>query len=158
MDKKEEPKPKPNLEFDVGKFFRILTQQAALEKPKTISEKSKKMFRDEWLTILFGERFTGWFFGIKRILTILFVPLLFLVVLGWLGFCAYFLWWGAFHRAEFGLSDNVLVAMITSTTATVIGLFHYAARWMFAVNPTEGAEPHTQTITTETTVTDSTEK
>ena len=32
----------------------------------------------------------------------------------------------------FYLSDNVLIALITSTTVNVIGIFVIAARWLFA--------------------------
>ena len=31
----------------------------------------------------------------------------------------------------FSLSDNVLIAFITSTTATVIGIFYIVAKWLF---------------------------
>ncbi|MBV7434523.1 hypothetical protein KRX19_05725 [Cardiobacteriaceae bacterium TAE3-ERU3] len=42
-----------------------------------------------------------------------------------------------FHALDFGwltwfkLSDNVLIVLLTTTTATVLGLFAIAARWLF---------------------------
>ena len=38
-----------------------------------------------------------------------------------------FHWWG------FSLSDKVVMTYITSTTVSVLGLFHIAARWLFSV-------------------------
>lgn len=72
---------------------------------------------------------------IKNALTFSFVPILFLLVLSWLVFVAFCVlsaaygWWG------FSLSPNVLIALITSTTATVIGLFHYVAKWLYHLPP-----------------------
>lgn len=119
---------------------KIIAELSQIDKPEA-SSKTKKFLRDELLTLLFGDRFTGWFLGLKRIFTILFVPLLYFQMLVWLAFVAYFMWQAAFHSDTFKLSDNVLIAMITSTTATVIGLFHYAAKWMFEVEHKQTDSP-----------------
>src|SRR6266536_1899519 len=37
-----------------------------------------------------------------------------------------------FHLFGFALSDKVIITYITSTTLSVFGLFHIAARWLFA--------------------------
>lgn len=36
-----------------------------------------------------------------------------------------------FHLWGFALSDKVMITYITSTTVSVLGLFHIAARWLF---------------------------
>jgi len=38
----------------------------------------------------------------------------------------------AFNLARFELSDKVMITYITSTTVSVLGLFHIAARWLFS--------------------------
>ncbi|HXL79381.1 MAG TPA: hypothetical protein VN951_00780 [Pyrinomonadaceae bacterium] len=37
-----------------------------------------------------------------------------------------------YHYRDFNLSDSVIIAYITSTTVSVLGLFHIAARWLFS--------------------------
>lgn len=99
--------------------------------PPNVSRFTNWLFKNEVLALLFGEKFQGWFQGVRQVFTILFVPALFVVTLFWLGFIGYLIWWAAFHKELFGLSDAVLIALITTTTATVLGLFHYANRWLF---------------------------
>jgi len=38
-------------------------------------------------------------------------------------------------RFQFALSDKVLIAFITSTTASVIGIFYVVAKWLFPAPP-----------------------
>jgi hypothetical protein len=40
-----------------------------------------------------------------------------------------------FHLWGFVLSDKVMITYITSTTVSVLGLFHIAARWLFYRKP-----------------------
>lgn len=42
------------------------------------------------------------------------------------------------HYLRFKLSDTVMVAFITSTTATVLGLYGIAAYWLYGKRPTAG--------------------
>lgn len=58
-----------------------------------------------------------------------YTPYLFYMTVGWLGFVAALVTLNAFGLAN--LSDAVLVALITTTTANVIGMFLVAARWLF---------------------------
>lgn len=45
-----------------------------------------------------------------------------------------------FHHIQFKLSDTVIVAFITSTTATVLGLYGIAAYWLYG-KPKKPEEP-----------------
>jgi hypothetical protein len=47
----------------------------------------------------------------------------------WLGFIAIFLWWAGKKWLE--VSEAVLIALITTTTLNVLGLFYIVARWLF---------------------------
>ena len=134
-DTKEDDKP----EILLGDFESVIAETAK-SNPPDVTGLTNWLFKNEVLVFLFGERFQGWFEGFRRIFTILFVPVLFLLVLLWIAFVAYFLWRAAFYRESFGLSDNVLIAMITSTTATIIGLFHYANRWLFQIRSDDPSE------------------
>jgi len=63
-----------------------------------------------------------------------FALLLFGLTLGWLGFIGWVVWlsglgW-AFKR-PFLLSDPVLIALITTTTLNVLGLFYGVTQWLF---------------------------
>ena len=49
--------------------------------------------------------------------------------------------WSGFEYIKFHLSDTVAVAFITSTTATVLGLYGIAAYWLFGKPKKEEAEP-----------------
>ena len=62
-----------------------------------------------------------------------YIPKLFWLTVGWLAFVVGIVWRVAADR-EFYLSDNILIALITSTTVNVIGIFVIAARWLFPHN------------------------
>lgn len=57
---------------------------------------------------------------------------LFVLVLCWLGSVALLLLLHGFKIWGFWLSDKVIIAYITSTTVSVLGLFHIAAKWLFS--------------------------
>jgi hypothetical protein len=59
-----------------------------------------------------------------------YIPRLFGLTCVWLVVVTVFLWRVA-GGWNFYLSDNVLIALITSTTINVIGIFLIAARWLF---------------------------
>jgi len=59
-----------------------------------------------------------------------YIPKLFGLTCIWLVVVTVFLWRAAGGR-DFYLYDNVLIALITSTTINVIGIFLIAARWLF---------------------------
>jgi hypothetical protein len=54
---------------------------------------------------------------------------LFGLSLAWLIFIAVFLWWAGKKWLE--VADAVLIALITTTTLNVLGLFYIVARWLF---------------------------
>lgn len=56
---------------------------------------------------------------------------LFGLISWWLIIVVYLVILSAFFRPAFTLSDSVLIAFITSTTVTVIGLFIIVAKWLF---------------------------
>ena len=57
---------------------------------------------------------------------------IFWLVCVWLVYVAIVLFISGFKTTtSFSLSDNVLIAFITSTTVTVVGLFVVVAKWMF---------------------------
>lgn len=60
-----------------------------------------------------------------------YIPKLFILTVVWLGFVVFLLLMVAQGAKTFYLSDNVLIALITSTTVNVIGIFLIAARWLF---------------------------
>lgn len=72
-----------------------------------------------------------------------YVPKLYVMIVGWLFAVASFVFLTGFSSdfinnpdcqlncVRFKLSDNVLIAFITTTTATVIGLFVIVAKWLF---------------------------
>ena len=57
---------------------------------------------------------------------------LFVLVLAWLGSVALLLLLQGFKVWGFGLTDKVIITYITSTTVSVLGLFHIAAKWLFS--------------------------
>src|ERR1041384_4750660 len=57
---------------------------------------------------------------------------LFVLVLAWLGSVALLLLLQGLKVWGFWLSDKVIIAYITSTTVSVLGLFHIAAKWLFS--------------------------
>ena len=59
-----------------------------------------------------------------------YIPRLFVLTCVWLIVVTVFLWRVAGGR-DFYLYDKVLIALITSTTINVIGIFLIAARWLF---------------------------
>jgi len=59
-----------------------------------------------------------------------YIPRLFGLTCVWLIVVTVFLWRVAGGR-DFYVYDNVLIALITSTTINVIGIFLIAARWLF---------------------------
>ncbi len=59
---------------------------------------------------------------------------LFILVVLWLASVAALLLMVGFHAWNFGLSDKVVIAYITSTTVSVLGLFHIAAKWLFSAS------------------------
>ncbi len=56
---------------------------------------------------------------------------IFKLVVGWLGFVGIMLWFNGFSRFNFHLSNNVLIALITTSTASVIGIFIIVAKYLF---------------------------
>jgi hypothetical protein len=54
---------------------------------------------------------------------------LFVLSVLWLLFIAVFLWCAG--KNWLGVSDAVLIALITTTTLNVLGLFYIVARWLF---------------------------
>ena len=60
-----------------------------------------------------------------------YIPKLFILTVVWLGFVVFLLLMVAQGARTFYLSDSVLIALITSTTVNVIGIFLIAARWLF---------------------------
>jgi len=59
---------------------------------------------------------------------------LFVLVVLWLGSVALLLLMEGFHLWGFDLSDKVIIGYITSTTVSVLGLFHIAAKWLFSAS------------------------
>lgn len=60
---------------------------------------------------------------------------IFLLSTAWLVFIMFFLWKAGKHRLT--VSDPVLIALITTTTINVLGLFYIVARWLFPYKPVE---------------------
>ncbi|MEK6324322.1 MAG: hypothetical protein AABN33_22005 [Acidobacteriota bacterium] len=60
-----------------------------------------------------------------------YVPKLFWLIVGWLVVTTAFLTLTGFNWHDFKLSDKVLIALITSTTANVLGLFYVVAKWLY---------------------------
>jgi hypothetical protein len=57
---------------------------------------------------------------------------LFILVMIWLSSVAALLLLQGFRVWGFYLSDAIIIAYITSTTVSVLGLFHIAAKWLFS--------------------------
>jgi hypothetical protein len=57
---------------------------------------------------------------------------LFVLVVVWLLSVAVLLLMVGFHPRGFALSDKIVIAYMTSTTVSVLGLFHIAAKWLFS--------------------------
>ncbi len=60
-----------------------------------------------------------------------YIPRLFWLIVSWLVTVVVFIALAATLGERFNLSDNVLIAFITSTTVSVLGLFVIVARWLF---------------------------
>ena len=80
-----------------------------------------------------------------------YVQKLFVLIVCWLLLTAFVLTLAGFHDCGLILSDNVLIALITSTTANVLGLFYVVAKWLYpAPLSDETKTPQTPTIRTST--------
>ena len=60
-----------------------------------------------------------------------YVPRLFWLIVAWLAVTSIFLGFDGFHLWGFTLSEKILIALITSTTANVLGLFYVVAKWLY---------------------------
>lgn len=60
-----------------------------------------------------------------------YVPRLFWLIVAWLAITSIFLAFAGFHSWGFTLSEKILIALITSTTANVLGLFYVVAKWLY---------------------------
>ncbi|MEO8434280.1 MAG: hypothetical protein ABI596_05250 [Pyrinomonadaceae bacterium] len=60
-----------------------------------------------------------------------YLGLLFILTMIWLVTVVVFVSFAGFGYRGFKLADSVIIAFITSTTVSVIGLFHFAAKWLF---------------------------
>jgi hypothetical protein len=72
---------------------------------------------------------------------------LFVLVLLWLVSVGVLLLFAGFHSLiSFDLSDKVIMTYITTTTASVLGLFIIAAKWLFSAQSiiSRGAQQHHQ--------------
>ena len=56
---------------------------------------------------------------------------LFCLIVIWLFIASLFVAFHGFHLWGFELSEKVLIALITSTTANVLGLFYVVAKWLY---------------------------
>lgn len=72
-------------------------------------------------------RAAGTYFTLQHI----FAYLLFGLVASWLVAVIITIFFTGFKFKEFELNNSVLIAFITSTTASVIGLFWLVANWLF---------------------------
>jgi hypothetical protein len=59
---------------------------------------------------------------------------IFIIICTWLAFVIVGVFFSGFKLFNFSLSDKVLIAFITSTTISVLGLFIVVAKWMFPNN------------------------
>ena len=59
----------------------------------------------------------------------IYAVLLFTLAILWLGFIGLFLFLAGLGKMK--VSDSVLIALITTTTINVLGLFYIVARWLF---------------------------
>lgn len=60
-----------------------------------------------------------------------YVSRIFWLVCGWLVCVAFAVFFAGWSFKAFNLSDQVLIAFITSTTINVVGLFVVVAKWLF---------------------------
>jgi len=60
---------------------------------------------------------------------------LFWLIVVWLAFVVTYVGLTASTGGKFKLSDSVLIAFITSSTVSVLGLFVLAAKWLFPSPP-----------------------
>ena len=63
---------------------------------------------------------------------------LFWLIVVWLSVVVLFVFLSATLKPRFSLSDSVLIAFITSTTVSVLGLFVLVAKWLFP----QGSDKH----------------
>ncbi len=59
---------------------------------------------------------------------------LFILVITWLLSIAGLLIMIGFRVWDFALTDKIVIAYMTSTTVSVLGLFHIAAKWLFSAS------------------------
>ena len=62
---------------------------------------------------------------------IMYIGRTFWLVVAWLACVVASVTFAGFRFCEFSLSDNVLIAFITSTTVNVLGLFVLVAKWLY---------------------------
>lgn len=122
-------------------FPKVIAEVSKTQKAEEPSAASEAAVLEEAFTLSFAKKIPELYLICKRILTISFVPILFVLVVTWLFVVVLFVLAAAFKLWGFILADSVLIALITSTTATVLGLFHYVARWLFAVHPKDPDPP-----------------
>lgn len=70
----------------------------------------------------------------------IYVGLLFGLTVAWLGTVGTFVGFAGFRYQNFTLADSVIIAFITSTTVSVLGLFHFAAKWLFSASSEKDSE------------------
>lgn len=143
----------PEKASEASKILRLVAASAQAKATKAASAPEKdELYRLEKARLENGElevRNTALTKEIERaghlhVLRISTLIALFLLVVGWLSFVIKAIWLSAAYGNEpymtlhpdhvFSLSDNVLITFITSTTASVIGIFLIAAKWLFPSN------------------------
>lgn len=100
--------------------------------PRTAEEQGflseKKSLKQQRIQTLFDKR-------------IKYIPILLILIIGWLAVVAIFLAFTGFCFYGFTLSDKVLIALVTSTTANVLGLFYVVAKWLYPSPPFKDKSP-----------------
>lgn len=128
---KHSPTPDP-VEGEFGGLFAAVQKAARFERSAAKTEDSELRIEDERKTLEVGglrdelER-------LKNLHTIrkVYLGLLFSLTVVWLLIVVVCVLMAGFHFSGFTLSDSVLIAFITSTTLSVLGLFHFAAKWLY---------------------------
>jgi hypothetical protein len=128
-----------NEEAEVSKETiekRLALIEVVAEKERLSETKSSDLKYVEEVATLTIEKFKGELSheSKKRWLKIGFAFLLFLLVVVWLLVVIIYTGFAGFNFRGFELSDSVLIAFITSTTVSVLGLFHYVAKWLYTAN------------------------
>jgi hypothetical protein len=140
MSEPESTPPKPSLSLaELARYFEGISKVAASEEIEVVEPDPLSLVGEEDLdkerVATEIERLREELRQTKRlnkarliVLTALFsLIVLWLVSVMALTAAVGFHWWGFF------LSDKVVMTYITSTTVSVLGLFHIAARWLFSV-------------------------